>query len=389
VSEAPDLSTLPPELIKRITYDPKAGQLKVMSGLSDIEVPALKGCFKNKADKAAIDALYRASKGFSPTVVKTGKAVSPISVPVLARRVQGELIYFDEDAFHDHEWSLANCNPTLSEAEFSVTPPAAKGGEIDVTSNGKVETSFVEDVQEQLALMIGETGWTVAALANWLDRNIPHRDVAQSQSSLFIYRVLEILIEKRGVSLEKLARRKFALANAIQAKISEFRQAAAESVFQRYLFGDREGEIEVSPDLCFTFDENAYAPNWYYEGSYHFTTHFFRLVGELKSDGEEFECAQFIDQMPQIETWVRNIERRQESSFWLQTSTDRFYPDFVARVNDGRVLVVEYKNERDWSNDDSREKRALGDLWANRSGGRCIFIMPKGKDFAAISAVIS
>jgi len=76
----------------------------------------------------------------------------------------------------------------------------------------------------------------------------------------------------------------------------------------------------------------------------------------------------------------------QPSSFWLQTSTDKFYPDFVAELKDGRMLVVEYKNEKDWSNDDSKEKRAVGDLWADRSGGRCLFAMPKGMDFGAIAA---
>jgi type III restriction enzyme len=75
-------------------------------------------------------------------------------------------------------------------------------------------------------------------------------------------------------------------------------------------------------------------------------------------------------------------------AFWLQTSTDRFYPDFVCQLNDGRYLVIEYKNEKDWSNDDSKEKRDLGELWEARSGGKCLFIMPKGKDFAAIRAKI-
>jgi type III restriction enzyme len=46
--------------------------------------------------------------------------------------------------------------------------------------------------------------------------------------------------------------------------------------------------------------------------------------------------------------------------------------------------VVEYKAAKDWSNDDSKEKRMIGELWAERSKGRCLFIMPKGKDFEAI-----
>ncbi|MFP4088546.1 MAG: hypothetical protein ACLFUL_17340 [Desulfobacteraceae bacterium] len=66
--------------------------------------------------------------------------------------------------------------------------------------------------------------------------------------------------------------------------------------------------------------------------------------------------------MPGIKPWIRNIERRPETSFWLQTSTDRFYPDFVAELKDSRILVVEYKGADRWSNEDSREKRMVGDL---------------------------
>lgn len=53
--------------------------------------------------------------------------------------------------------------------------------------------------------------------------------------------------------------------------------------------------------------------------------------------------------------WVRNVEG-QPSSFWLQTSSDEFQPDFLAELMDGRMLVVEYKGEDRWSNDDSKER---------------------------------
>ena len=46
--------------------------------------------------------------------------------------------------------------------------------------------------------------------------------------------------------------------------------------------------------------------------------------------------------------------------------------------------MVEYKGEDRWSNDDSKEKRDIGGLWEARSADRCLFIMPKGKDFDAI-----
>lgn len=78
------------------------------------------------------------------------------------------------------------------------------------------------------------------------------------------------------------------------------------------------------------------------------------------------------------------MERKGEYSFWLPTSSDRFYPDFVAMLNDGRILVVEYKGEHLWSNEDSKEKRVVGELWAERSGGKCLFVMPKGRNLNEI-----
>lgn len=45
----------------------------------------------------------------------------------------------------------------------------------------------------------------------------------------------------------------------------------------------------------------------------------------------------------------------------------RHYPDFVARGD--RV-----------SNDDSKEKRAIGELWAAHSGGRAIYLMAQKTD---------
>jgi len=85
---------------------------------------------------------------------------------------------------------------------------------------------------------------------------------------------------------------------------------------------------------------------------------------------------------------MRNTVRRPGQSFWLQTSTDKFYPDFVCKLKDDRVLVVEYKGQLIESNQDSQEKQALGELWAKRSGGKCLFAMPKNKDYAAVQRTI-
>ena len=100
--------------------------------------------------------------------------------------------------------------------------------------------------------------------------------------------------------------------------------------------------------------------------------HYYSNVGELEEGGEEFLCAQTLNQMNEVEFWVRNLERQEKFSFWLQTSTDKFYPDFVCKLKDGRYLVVEYKGADRWSNDDSKEKRRLGEFWALKGEGLCL-----------------
>lgn len=57
-------------------------------------------------------------------------------------------------------------------------------------------------------------------------------------------------------------------------------------------------------------------------------------------------------------------------------------PDFVAERNDGRILVVEYKVEHIADSADTREKRNLGALWEEKSGGKGLFLMAEKRDGA-------
>jgi type III restriction enzyme len=50
---------------------------------------------------------------------------------------------------------------------------------------------------------------------------------------------------------------------------------------------------------------------------------------------------------------------------------------------------VESKGAHLWTSADSVEKRAVGALWAERSGGRCIFVMPNGPDWSAVDAAFA
>ena len=385
VMQKPDLSGLARPLQDQVSYSDNTGVLIVTGALSLRDMEALQACFIAQEDRAAVDRIYQKLGGHRvgppPNVQRP-----PFKVPWLAIRVDGQLDILEDNYFKPVEWRLSDCDPSLSEGEFPSEASSGESGELVITDAGRVEVRrFADQLHEQLALVVGEPGWTLASMVNWLDRQRSHIDIPQTQSAPYIGRVITRLMETRDVTLEQLARQKFRLSNAVWTRIDELRKSEAAKGYNTLLFGPGPGKIEVSSKFCFEFDKDRYAPNSYYGGGYRFNKHYFPRIGEM--DGEEIQCAQLIDSLSQVWYWVRNLVRS-ESSFWLATSTDRFYPDFVVLLNDGRVLLVEYKSERDWSNDDSKDKRRVGELWAERSGGRCMFVMPKGKDWQAIMTLV-
>lgn len=58
---------------------------------------------------------------------------------------------------------------------------------------------------------------------------------------------------------------------------------------------------------------------------------------------------------------------------------DLFYPDFVAELQDGRQLLIEYKGRLD---EDSAEKDSIGLKAEETSGGKLLFLMAVKRDAA-------
>jgi len=234
-----------------------------------------------------------------------------------------------------------------------------------------------------------DSNWSIASLVHWLDRSVPHIDISLENTGIFLTSLVQALIEQRNIPLEKLVLDKYRLKKAVEKKINLYRHQTQYTVYQSLLFGD-EATIAVSPDIYFTYatDPRKYVYSSPYRGGYEFDKHYYPEIGDLDAQGEELECAKFIDQLDEVDFWVRNPVRRPGHFFWLQTSTDKFYPDFVCKLKDGRTLVVEYKGAI-YIGQDSTEKEALGELWAERSEGACLFVMPKDKDYDHISRVIA
>jgi type III restriction enzyme len=315
------------------------------------------------------------------------------AVPRLYLYIQGKMEFVEEELILDlGGWTLSNYAAELSLAEFAIRETAERW-EVDLKGEKVVYRHLDQTIQLELGLL--KLDWTDRQLSRWLDKECRQPDITQPVLLEFCRKVVAWLMEKRGLSLNELLRFKYQLAKALQQKIKAYRQQAYASGYQTFLFGPK-AQVETSFADGFAFErDRPYPAAWFYQGAYQFKNHFFGMVGELESKGEEFECAKLIDNLPQVKHWIRNLAGRPQTSFWLPTSTDRFYPDFVAQLQDGRIFVIEYKGAHLVDTQDTKEKQNIGELWAAKSGGKGLFLMAEklnsqGRDtYAQILAAIT
>ena len=311
-------------------------------------------------------------------------------VPLLSVRENQALLPFDSTTLLEHEWKLSEKDASLENYDPSERP-TGRSGVLDVSLKGEVETNVLQQAPDfiktlhQQVLNYGIPGdWSLNDLVIFLDNEIDHPDITSAESRKFIQRAVRGLMSNFGLEeVNTLAMDRFRLRDAIEARIDEHRKAERQAVFQSLLLPSSSLTIDSSRGI--DFRTSMYEPSWLYRGSFKFEKQYFtEKPGELP-DNVEGDCAQFIDGLPEVKYWVRNLSKKL-SSFRLQTSKDWFYPDFVCKLVDGRILVVEYKGEHLYT--DAEEKRLAGQAWESRSHGRCIFIMITRRDFADITAKI-
>jgi type III restriction enzyme len=230
----------------------------------------------------------------------------------------------------------------------------------------------------QLSLDTVQSGATEDDLLHWLAAQVRRPALGDAAVRRWCALLLAHLLRDKGLSLTGLLRSRHALALAAMRRLDALIDTARRRGFEQMMLIDAHGlpwELGVSPEWPFRFTPGRYPARHPYSGRYRFQRHYFELIHALKAQGEEFECARVLDGLPGLRWWVRNIEQQPTLSFWLPTATDYFYPDFVAELDDGRVLVVEYKGEAYATNDDSREKRAVGAAWQRAAKGQAVFVM--------------
>lgn len=377
--EMPDISTLSDDERKQLTMtqDGDTAIIRVTGEVTEaIETTLVP---KTKADRESFQRNVRVHN----QSIQANKAPSEQgehfgSLPQVCIHEQGELELVEAEALlHAHNWTILNYKAELPNFRMQETSHSFA---IDI--DGKALSYKVADEKETIDFNEGFTDVTEQDLVRWLDRKLKQPDILQKDLIQFLARLVNNTLKQPNVTLTALVRNKYPLARAVGDLIRLNRRKAQKKGYQDSLFGTS-NKACLSDQFIYSFSPEHYPSRPpYYSGRYKFQKHYYpqNLIEDLKANGEEYECAKAIDGLPEVKYWIRNLVKRDRASFWLPLAQGKFYPDFVCHLKDGRMLVVEYKGEAYVTNDDSAEKRAIGQKWAEMSEGKCIFLMAVEQD---------
>jgi type III restriction enzyme len=148
-------------------------------------------------------------------------------------------------------------------------------------------------------------------LVRWLDQSLFQKlpEFTQVQRSSYLAAVVNHLLNEKRIPLVTLAKARFKLAQDIEARVADLKDKGAKAQFRQLVL---EEVWAIEPDWTqpLVFEPNRYPvpAATRYAGRYQFGKHFYPVLADLKDGGEEFFCAQLLDNHVKVKHWVRNLD---------------------------------------------------------------------------------
>ena len=392
VSAPPDASQLPPAVRAKVNYDAGSGTLHVREPLNREETMALRDSLGTPTDRAAVEQFWQETRGVGTAAKNLDEYAQPVRVPQLIVR-DGERSYlFEPEELDEYSWNLDQCDPKVSETDFSVELNVGDRTTLDLAERGGVRIGGVEEViVRQLSFVAEEDDWSKRDLVRWLDGELHHggafAGLPQAESEPWILRVIDHLLTERRAELPVLVRKRPELADVVRERIAEHGRVQVRVAANMLITGQSTRRLETSMDMAHVLAEHDYCPYRQYRGPFSYSKHAFDLIGDMGD--EESQCAKRIDDHRNVNRWVRNLEHESAGGHSLPLSPGRFFPDFIVELADGRTAIVEYKNPKLAQAKEEQHKKGVGELWEARSGGSCVFVWVVDRDWAKLEAALA
>jgi len=384
--QVPNFSALADTTRRRIEnkleISPETGSLTLRGEWSPAEQKALKAALPTEEAARAAEYAFARLLSLGPAQKTASENGETFALPLLAFEQGDWLGDLDDAPALEGTLSLAEVSAQLDEVAFPRRYEELQRKRLEMNGEGKLKLDSLERLQVQMSLLGVRESPSEADLLWWLEQRLIEPDIDPEEIGAWLSRALRHLQEERGFGIDELAYRKARLLDVLAERIDRVRATGHRQRFLSLL--EDEERLSADERLQRVFSSGHYSWDWQYNGYVSLPKHFFPQIGNLKSQGEEFECANFIaNELEGVKDWIRNVDRK-PGAFSLPTSKHRFYPDFLVRMENGNIVVVEYKGAHLYG--DQAEKRRIGDVWAKRAGAKFRFVMPQQRDWGLIRA---
>lgn len=379
-SKKPDLANVPAGDLRSIVIKPaeEAGkfEVEVRGEIQPESVEAIAKVFTGKAKEQVRTSLEQHNMRAKLRETPAQKGVT-FEVPQLSIQFGNRVVPVANDLLvEDGFWNPADTAGVLDTLSFDTR---TQTWEIDLGEKA-VKMNMVQEPQaEYLSGLTGD--WEEADLLVWLEGKVVQNDVRHETMIAWIAQAIAPLKHK-GYSLGQLVRGRFILARRLLALLEEAKTKRGDQAHQRLFALEA---VVVDPAVAFKFSNLAYPMRSPCPAPMEWPKHYYAVPGDLpyrRKEGElaeEYRCALAIERNPDVDVWVRNLVH--PTQFRFPTATGFTYPDFIAKLKDGRIFVIEYKGKHLYDDPVNVAKRAVGELWA-RKYPNGLYLMPRDKDEA-------
>lgn len=377
-AKKPDLANVPAGDLRNIAIEPatEEGRFEVVvkGAIQPESVEAIAKVFTGKTKEQVRTSLEQHNTRAKLRETPAQKGMT-FEVPQLSIKFGDRVVPVENDLLVEEGfWNPADSAGALDTLIFDTH---TQTWEIDIGEKS-VKMNMVQEPQaEYLSGLTGD--WEEADLLVWLENKIVQNDVRQETMVAWIAQAIAPLKHK-GYSLGQLVRGRFIIARRLLALLDEARTGRGNRAHQRLFELE---EVVVDPAVVFKFSNLAYPMRSPCPAPMEWPKHYYEVPGDLpyrRKDGtlaEEYRCALAIERNDDVEVWVRNLAH--PTQFRFPTATGSTYPDFIARLKDGRIFVIEYKGDDRYDHPKNVAKRAVGELWA-RKYPTGLYLMPREKD---------
>ncbi len=252
-----------------------------------------------------------------------------------------------------------------AEFDFKVLYDSDGKAILDVDTKDK----WIRGAQQILTITYNDKNCSEKELIQWLDKKLRFTMLDKDDKVAFLEKVIKHLLTKHAnkFTLQDISVNRYTLQSQLEEKINKTLADYSKEQFDECL---KQGKIKAK-----TFETFPETITLLSESNEEFNKNYYKKIDKLNKEELNFIRRVDLDSLPNIEFWIRNMEKK-DRFFYLQGwQRNKFYPDFIALTKKGNILVLEWKGEDRISNEDTAYKVEIAKIWENLGKGKLHFFL--------------